>query len=99
MSNLSQLSAQANRLTLAPVAQYNKNSIPVLQVDAQFTVIESALRGYVKWRATFKHGSDVDVRHGSLPQLLEKTVSSDDVVTRTSRKPPWRQSVRHGATD
>lgn len=32
------------------VANYSKNSMPVLRVDAHFTVIESALKGYVKWR-------------------------------------------------
>lgn len=31
-------------------AQYTKNSMPYLRVDAQFTVIESALKGYVKSR-------------------------------------------------
>jgi hypothetical protein len=29
--------------------------MPVLRVDAHFTVLEAALKGYVKWRAT--HGS------------------------------------------
>ncbi len=33
------------------VANYSKNSMPALRVDAHFTVIESALKGYVKWRA------------------------------------------------
>lgn len=32
-------------------ARYVKNSMPFLRVDAQFTVIESALKGYVKHRA------------------------------------------------
>jgi exportin-5 len=31
-------------------ATYNKDSMPVLRVDAHFTVIESALKGYMKWR-------------------------------------------------
>lgn len=33
-------------------ANYNKHSMPVLRVDAQFTVIESALKGYTKWRSS-----------------------------------------------
>jgi exportin-5 len=30
--------------------------MPILRVDAQFTVVEAALKGYMKWRAV--HGSD-----------------------------------------
>jgi exportin-5 len=30
--------------------------MPVLRVDAQFTVVEAALKGYMKWRAA--HGSN-----------------------------------------
>lgn len=26
--------------------------MPTLRIDAQFTVVESALKGYVKWRTT-----------------------------------------------
>lgn len=32
--------------------------MPVLRVDAHFTVVEAALKGYMKWRAA----------HGSKPQ-------------------------------
>jgi len=32
------------------VANYNKDSMPILRIDAQFTAIESALKGYVKWK-------------------------------------------------
>jgi exportin-5 len=31
---------------------YAKNSPALLEVDAQFTVVEAALKGYMKWRAT-----------------------------------------------
>lgn len=44
------------------VASYSKNSMPVLRVDAQFTVVEAALKGYMKWRAA----------HGSKPQQDEQ---------------------------
>ncbi|KAK3690039.1 armadillo-type protein [Podospora appendiculata] len=33
-------------------ANYSKSSMPVLRVDAQSTVVEAALKGYMKWRAT-----------------------------------------------
>ncbi|KAL3426143.1 nuclear import and export protein [Phlyctema vagabunda] len=36
-------------------AGYSKNSIPVLRVDQNFTVVEAALKGYMKWRSV--HGS------------------------------------------
>jgi exportin-5 len=42
-------------LTLSSVEAYSKTSIPVLRVDAHFTVVEAALKGYMKWRST--HGS------------------------------------------
>lgn len=29
---------------------YQKHSMPVLRVDAHFTVIESTIKGYLKWR-------------------------------------------------
>ncbi|KAK6592537.1 hypothetical protein H4I96_11768 [Botrytis cinerea] len=35
---------------------YSKTSIAVLRVDKNFTVVEAALKGYMKWRAG--HGSD-----------------------------------------
>ena len=38
-----------------PVDTYSKHSIPVLLVDAHFTVVEAALKGYMKWRSV--HGS------------------------------------------
>ncbi|KAL1881361.1 hypothetical protein VTK73DRAFT_4368 [Phialemonium thermophilum] len=40
------------------VTKYSKNSLAVLTVDAHFTVIESALRGYMKWRSTDAESSD-----------------------------------------
>ncbi|TPX09622.1 uncharacterized protein E0L32_009223 [Thyridium curvatum] len=44
------------------VARYNKNSMPALRVDAQFTVIESALKGFARWKASMNReaGPDVD---------------------------------------
>jgi hypothetical protein len=37
--------------------------MPVLRVDAHFTVVEAALKGYMKWRSA----------HGSKPQQDVKT--------------------------
>jgi len=44
------------------VATYSKTSLIVLRVDSQFTVVEAALKGYMKWRAG----------HGSKPQQDEQ---------------------------
>ena len=33
--------------------------MPVLRVDAQFTVIEAALKGYVKWRSNPKSEENI----------------------------------------
>lgn len=38
--------------------------MPVLKVDAQFSVVEAALKGYMKWRAS----------HGSKPQQAQQDV-------------------------
>ena len=42
-------------LIFYPVETYSKHSMPVLLVDAHFTVVEAALKGYMKWRSV--HGS------------------------------------------
>jgi exportin-5 len=44
------------------IATYSKSSFPVLRVDAHFTVVEAALKGYIKWRQA----------HGSKPQPDEQ---------------------------
>lgn len=41
---------------------YSKHSMPVLRVDAQFTVIEAALKGYVKWRSNPSKSEENTVR-------------------------------------
>jgi len=44
------------------VATYVKNSVAVLRVDSNFTVVESALKGYIKWRAGHGAKPQQDVR-------------------------------------
>ncbi|KAF8866294.1 hypothetical protein BDZ45DRAFT_668118 [Acephala macrosclerotiorum] len=44
------------------IETYSKTSMPVLRVDAHFTVVEAALKGYMKWRSA----------HGSKPQQDEQ---------------------------
>lgn len=41
-------------LILRAVETYSKHSMPVLRVDAHFTVVEAALKGYMRWRSA--HG-------------------------------------------
>lgn len=49
------------------VAQnYSKTSIPVLRVDAQFTVVDAALKGYIKWRSNHGAKPQEDVSHDCL---------------------------------
>ncbi|KAI9820881.1 MAG: hypothetical protein M1832_003514 [Thelocarpon impressellum] len=43
------------------VETYSKSSVPLLRVDAHFSVVESALKGYMKWR----------MAHGTSPQRDE----------------------------
>ncbi|KAF6810057.1 nuclear import and export protein [Colletotrichum musicola] len=53
--------------------RYVKHSMPVLRVDAQFTVIEAALKGYMKWRANTTQQSlpDYEQQRASLERDLE----------------------------
>ncbi|KAL8405067.1 hypothetical protein RB594_009812 [Gaeumannomyces avenae] len=55
------------------VASYNKNSMETLSVDARFTVIESALKGYVKWRQGVDPDSQADQQQKS---TLEESFES-----------------------
>lgn len=54
-------------LTFGAVANYSKSSMPVLRVDAHFTVVESALKGYVKWKS-LQEEDETEVR-----QSLDRT--------------------------
>lgn len=48
----------ANILLIWLEQSYTKYSMPSLQVDSHFTVIEATLKGYAKWK---KHGTDGNV--------------------------------------
>ncbi|KAF3763765.1 hypothetical protein M406DRAFT_65109 [Cryphonectria parasitica EP155] len=53
-------------------AAYTKNSMPYLRVDAQFTVIESALKGYVRSRPPKGVSQDqIDMQRAQLDEHLE----------------------------
>lgn len=53
-------------------ASYTKNSMPYLRVDAQFTVIESALKGYVRSRPPKGVSQEqVDMQRAQLDEHLE----------------------------
>lgn len=41
------------------VLGYSKASVPVLRIDAQFSVIEAALKGYARWLSTPESGQNV----------------------------------------
>ncbi|KAG5983880.1 hypothetical protein E4U55_006865 [Claviceps digitariae] len=48
---------------------YSKHSMPALRVDSHFTVIEAALKGYVKWRRY--HGRDHEQQAAEIESSLE----------------------------
>ncbi|KAJ9134810.1 Nuclear import and export protein Msn5 [Pleurostoma richardsiae] len=52
---------------------YTKNSMPYLRVDGQLTVIESALKGYVKWRAGSRDAAE---RYEQQRQQVEQYLES-----------------------
>ena len=47
--------------------------MPILRVDAHFTVVESALKGYAKWRSSPR------------PQSAQEVNTTDDLRTNKSR--------------
>ncbi|KAL0939459.1 nuclear import and export protein [Colletotrichum truncatum] len=55
------------------IMKYVKHSMPVLRVDAQFTVIEAALKGYLKWRASTTQQSlpDYEQQRAAIERDLE----------------------------
>lgn len=50
-------------------ANYSKHSMAVLQVDAQFTVLEATLKGYTKWRRN--QSAEQDQQRAELETSLE----------------------------
>lgn len=46
--------------------------MPVLRADAQFTVAEAALKGYIKWRSvSFQKGLDNTEQREAMEDFLE----------------------------
>lgn len=65
----------------------------VLRVDAHFTVVESALKGYVKWKA-LQEEDHLEVRSSLATYDDWETLTR----SRCSKSPRWRPTSRHGAT-
>ncbi|KAK0713838.1 armadillo-type protein [Lasiosphaeria miniovina] len=51
-------------------ANYSKNSMAVLKVDTHATVIEAALKGYIKWRST--HTQDPEDKAEAIEVFFQK---------------------------
>ena len=66
---------------------YSKQSMPVLRVDAHFTVIEAALKGYVKWRR--HHPNDFEQEKAQLEANLESWCNN--LLTMTLEDPMIRK--------
>ncbi|KAL2024810.1 hypothetical protein VTK56DRAFT_5631 [Thermocarpiscus australiensis] len=54
---------------------YSKNSMPVLTVDAHATVIETALKGYDKWRSSPNRTPEDKQKAASMEEYFEKWCS------------------------
>lgn len=67
--------------------------MPVLRVDAQFTVIEAALKGYMKWRANTTQQSLPDYVSNHLLGLWLKLLKGD----RNNNVPLWKGTWSRGA--
>lgn len=71
---------------------YSKHSMPVLRVDARFTVIEACLKGYTKWR---KHHKDEPDHVSPMSSVwLTLVLTSDRSSSVLSWKQIWRLGVR-----
>ncbi|KAK4236933.1 armadillo-type protein [Achaetomium macrosporum] len=53
-------------------ANYSKNSLPVLTVDAHATVIEAALKGYDRWRTTRNRSPEEKQQAAAVEEYFEK---------------------------
>jgi len=53
-------------------SNYSKNSIPVLTIDTHATVIETALRGYVKWRTVRAQTPEEEQKMVAIEAYFEK---------------------------
>ncbi|KAL2170402.1 hypothetical protein VTG60DRAFT_4888 [Thermothelomyces hinnuleus] len=53
-------------------ANYSKSSLPVLTVDAHATVIEAALKGYDKWRASRSRTNEEKQQATAVEEFFEK---------------------------
>lgn len=74
------------------VESYSKISMPILQVDAQFTVVEAALKGYMKWRMSHSKISQEDVSIQIPASLCMLNGFRNVSGTR------WRQILKHGVS-
>ncbi|KAK4185282.1 putative importin beta-related nuclear transport receptor [Podospora australis] len=52
--------------------KYSKTSMPVLTVDTLATVIETALRGYIKWRSSRHRTAEEDQKTAAIEAYFEK---------------------------
>ena len=46
------------------MATFQKQSIPALRADIQFTVVEAMLKGYLKWKGSLGSNPQQDVSNG-----------------------------------
>ncbi|KAK3305497.1 armadillo-type protein [Chaetomium strumarium] len=54
------------------LANYSRNSLPVLTVDAHATVIEAALKGYDRWRTTRNRSPEEKQQAAAVEEYFEK---------------------------
>lgn len=70
---------------------YSKTSLPVLRVDAQFTVVDAALKGYIKWRAN--HGAkpqeDVSRKHNYCYKIHTESSQEQERVAIEAQLESW----------
>jgi exportin-5 len=70
---------------------YSKTSMSILKVEAQFTVVEAALKSYMKWRSSRKTPS---AEHVSFLPILPPDTSTK--YSRNNKEQAWRQISRSG---
>ncbi|RPB21450.1 hypothetical protein L211DRAFT_435819 [Terfezia boudieri ATCC MYA-4762] len=69
---------------------YDKNNLPFLKVDAQFTVVEAALKGYMKW---VDHSQDPGMENSRVELEMHLERWCETLITRTFADPQIKKRV------
>lgn len=89
------------------VEEYCKNSNAFLELDAQFTVMEAALKGYIRWADSITNNPSASQTNVWLPYLdftlpsitYFKLTTISLRISITAIETSWSNGLRHGVNE